>query len=185
MKKLIYPILILTCLISGALFFLIQRKWLIIHWAFQPIQSSIPLISKDNSKQQKIRVYFWKDDKFRHDDVTIIWNIENKHDTLKHLVDSWLSTLQDEKILSKKLKVENIAIGSSEQEAYISLSQNIPWQEWPIIQKWLLIECLLKTIKEAGLGIKFVSLLVNNKPLEDAHLNFIQPWPIEGFKEHN
>lgn len=185
MKKLIYPILILICFISGILFFLIQRKWLIIHWAFQPIQSNAPLISKDNTKQQKVRVYFWKDDKCRHDDVTIIWNIENKHDILKHLIDNWFSTLQDEKIFTKKLRVENVAIGSSEQEAYISLSQNIPWQEWPIIQKWLLIECLLKTIKESGLGIKFISLLVNNKPLEDAHLNFIQPWPIDGFKEHH
>ncbi len=185
MKKIVYLALILTTIITGTLFFLIQRKWLIIHWTFQPIQNSILLTSKYGSKQQKIRVYFGKDDKFRHDDVTIIWNMENKHDTLKHLIDSWLSTLHDEKILNKKLKVETIALGSSEQEAYISLSQNIPWQEWSIIQKWLLVECLLKTIREAGLGIKFVNILVNNKPLEDAHLNFIQPWPIEGFREQH
>ena len=66
-----------------------------------------------------------------------------------------------------------------------ALRQNIPWQEWPIIQKWHLIESLLKTIKESELGIKFINLLVNNKPLEDTHLSFIQPWPIEGFKANN
>jgi hypothetical protein len=185
MKKLIYSTFILACLVIGILFFLIQRKWLIIHWAFQSTQSSVPLIGKDNSTQKNVRVYFWKDDKFRHDDITIIWNTENKHDTLTHLVDGWLYTLQDEKILTKNLKVESVAMNAAEQDAYISFNQNIPWQEWPIIQKWHLIESLLKTIKESELGIKFINFLVNNKPLEDTHLSFIQPWPIEGFKADN
>jgi hypothetical protein len=182
MKKFRYPILIISCLLLGAFFFLIQRKWLIICWTFNPIQSSIPIISKDNSIQQRVKLYFAKDEKFRHEDATIIWNLENKNDTLKHLVDSWLSILHDEKIFSKKLTVESIGLNTSEQDAYISLNQIFPWQEWSIAQKWLTLESLLKTIKESGLGIKFVSILVNDKPLEDPHLSFIQPWPIEGFR---
>ena len=182
MKKIRYSILTLICLVCGAVFFLIQRKWLIVYWTLAPIQSNVNVISKDNSTKRNVHLFFWKNEKFRHNETTIIWNIENKNFTLKQLLDVWFSTLHDEKVFSQKISIENVALSDSEQEAYISLNQNLPWQEWAIIEKWLVIESLLKTIKNADIGLKFINILVNNKPIEDAHLNFKQMWPIEGFK---
>lgn len=182
MKKFIYVLLVLICLTSGTLLFLIQRKWLIIHWAFKSARDNTQTILIENSTQQKVRLYFWKNNKFQHEDAVIIWNTNNKPDTLKHLIDAWLITQNDENLFSKKIKVENIALDSYEQDAFISFDQTFPWQEWSINQKWLTIESLLKTIKEANLEVKYINILTHGKPLEDAHISFIQHLPIEGFK---
>jgi hypothetical protein len=184
MNKLSYLILILICLACGSVFFLIQRKWLVVYWTLAPIQSNVRFVSKDNSTQKNISLFFWKNEKLRHNDAIIIWNTENKHSTLKQLIDAWLSVLYEEKVFTKKISTESIALSKSEQEAYISLNQCPPWQEWSIQDKWSTVESLLKTIRDTELDIKFISILVNGKPLEDPHLSFNQLWPIEGFKEN-
>ncbi len=182
MKKINYLILTLICLVCGSVFFLIQRKWLVVYWTLSPIESNVRLISKDNSTQKNVNLFFWKNEKLKHNNAIIIWNAENKHSTLKQLIDAWLSVLYDEKVFTKKIITENVALSKSEQEAYISLNQNPPWQEWSIQDKWLTIESLLKTVREVELDVKFISILVNGKPLEDTHLGFNQLWPIEGFR---
>jgi hypothetical protein len=183
MKRINYIILVLTCLSLGILFFLIQHRWLIIHWTFDNAQNKIQKNSTESVVQKKIQLYYWKNEKLQREDSIVICNLKNKPDTLKQLANSWLDILKDEKIFTKKMKVEYIALDESEQNAYISLNQTPPWQEWSINQKWLTIESLLKTIREANLGIKYINLLVQDKPLEDTHLSFMQAWPIEGFEE--
>jgi hypothetical protein len=181
-KNLKFTITSIACLTAGILMFLIQRNWLIIYWNFGSVEGQTQLQKEEISSRKKIRIYFWLDEKFRHEDTIIIWNNDNKGENLKHLVNSWLASLLDEKIISKKIELENVIISMQEQEVFISFSQVFSWQEWSIFQKYKLIDSLLKSIKEADRDIRLVNILVNNKPLEDEHLSFLQPWPTDGFE---
>ena len=46
------------------------------------------------------------------------------------------------------------------------------------------IEELLKTIKESGIPVQTIRLLVYSKPLQDNHLDFSHSWPISGYSRH-
>jgi hypothetical protein len=181
-NKFKFTALTLTCLTIGILMFLIQRNWLIIYWNFDSVENQIQPQKQDTSSRKKTRIYFWKDEKFKHEDTVIIWNADTKSENLKHLINAWLSSILDERIISKKIDLETVTVSTQGQDAVISLSQTFSWQEWSIFKKYKFIESLLKTIKEAEHDINSVYLLVNGKPLEDTHLNFLQPWPTDGFE---
>lgn len=172
----------IACLTIGILMLLIQKKWIVIYWNFGTVESDAPLQKKDASTRKKVRIYFWKDDKFKHEDTVVIWSGGNNNENLKHLINAWLATQLDEKIFTKKIDLEYVALSSQDQDAFISLNQGFAWDDWSIFRKYQLIESLLKTIKDAAPEIRFINMLVNGKILEDSHLSFLQQWPIDGFR---
>ena len=172
----------IACLTVGVLMFLIQKNWIVVCWNFWAVESDTPLQKKDASTRKKVKIYFWKDDKFKHEDTVIIWSGGNNNENLKHLINAWLSTQLDEKIFTKKIDLEYVAVSANDQEVFISLNQCFAWGEWSIFRKYQLVESLLKTINNAAPEISFISLLVNGKILEDSHLSFLQQWPIDGFR---
>lgn len=175
-------IIALICLLAGTLMFLIQKNWLVIYWNFGTVEGETTLQKNANSARKKVRIYFWKDDKFKHEDTVIIWNNENSNENLKHLINAWLSAQLEEKVFTKKIELENVAVSTQDQDAFISFNQTFAWEEWSIFKKYKLIESLLKTVQSAAPEIKHVTLLVNNKPIEDVHLSFLHPWPVDGFQ---
>jgi hypothetical protein len=177
-----FTIISIFCLTAGILMFLIQKNWIVVYWNFGTVEGDAPLQKKDVSTRKKVTIYFWKDEKFKHEDTVIIWSSGNSNENLKHLINAWLSTQLDEKIFTKKIDLEYVAVSAQDQEAFISLNQCFDWDEWSIFEKYKLIESLLKTINNAASEIRYISLLVNNKTLEDVHLSFLQPWPTDGFK---
>lgn len=176
-----YPVITIACLLAGTIMFLTQKNWLVIHWNFGTVEGETTVQQKTDSARKKARIYFWKNEKFQHEDTVIIWNGENGNENLKHLTNAWLSTQLEEKVFIKKIELENVAVSTQDQEAFISFNQTFAWEEWSIFKKYKLIESLLKTIQNAAPNIKHVTFLVNNRPMEDAHLNFLHPWPVDGF----
>lgn len=104
-------------------------------------------------------------------------------ENMRLIVTSWLNFVQDEHNIEKKVAVQSCALSASGQEMYISFDRNPLPKEQPIIAKWLLIEGLLKTIRENKIPLVSIHFLVHHQPLQDPHLSFDLPWPVNGFFE--
>ena len=54
-------------------------------------------------------------------------------------------------------------------------------KEWSILKKFKTVECLLKTLRGAGVCAHGLAFLVNHQYMNDFHLDFSQVWPLSGF----
>jgi hypothetical protein len=170
--------IILGCLAAGILFFLIQRKWLIIHFTFNP-KELIAIHPQHEASRKTIKLFYKKGEKWLHEQTNIVWDEENTAQNTKFLVKQWLLTLQEEHIINPHVSLESIATSTPGSEAYISFDQSLFLPDISIIKKWLIIESLIKTIHYAALPLNSFMLLVHHQPMEDDHLDFSQPIPIQ------
>ncbi len=181
-KYLLYLFLVLGCLFVGAIFFLIQRNWLIIQWTLGGENQDDVIIQsrQDIALRKKVDLFYFKEDKFASEESTFVW-FSNKSENIKHLISNWLLFLHAERILCKKVCLESVALSQDDQQAFFSFDQLPLDREWSILKKWHFIESMFKTIRGAAIDIKSVVFLVGHQPMEDDHLDFSQSWPIEGF----
>lgn len=184
MKKgpIIFVFAIICCLI-GAIFFLIQRKWLIVQWTFNTESNEMTLAKKETVLKKDISFFWWKNDKFHHNKATLIWRRDKNADNIKQVINNWLNHLKGEKLLEPVIAIDSVVLSQSEQEAYFSFNQAFSWKEWSIFKKWMLLEGLCKTIKSTGLPIKYITVWANHEPMPDEHLDFTHAWSVDGFVE--
>jgi len=175
-------IFLIVLFVGGSIFFLIQRNWLIINFSPRLLENrSIKRIIKNKiNLSQKVKLYYWHDDKFIFEEKDFVKR-SNKSDSLRNLVNNWLLFLHLERVISKKVVLDSVCLDQTEQQAFFSFDQ-IPYDtNWSIFKKWHFIESLFKTIKDAQININSIIFLVNHEKMHDNHLDFSQPWPIEGF----
>ena len=103
-------------------------------------------------------------------------------DNIQHLTTNWFSFLYEERLMRKRVTVELASFCSQGSELYLSFDQSPFEKEWSTSKKWHLIEGLLKTISASGVPVRYILFLVGHRIMEDMHLDFSQPWPIEGYK---
>lgn len=183
MKKSIIFVFTIICCFIGTIFFLMQRKWLIIQWTFNTESNETTLAQKETVLKKDITFYWWKHEKLHHEKATHIWRRDQNAENIKQVINNWLGYLKGEKIIDPVIAIDSVVLSPTEQDAYVSFNQAFSWKEWSIYKKWHLIEGLCKTIKSTNLPIKNVSFLVNHEPLHDDHLDFTHPWTIDGFIE--
>jgi hypothetical protein len=181
-KIFIYSFIVFSCFLLGTIFFLVQRDLLIfkVNLKFWDNGGDLIKTSHDSYLRKKVKLYFFKDEKFLNEEEFFVL-LADKSENLKHLINNWLAFLQQERLLDKKVYVENVLIDQGGQLAYISFDQSPFNYEWSIFQKCNFVECLFKTIKSLGIELKKVSFLVSNQVLDDDHLDFSESWPIDGF----
>jgi len=129
--------LIFVCIFIGAIFFLVQRDFLIMHWPFG-LQDQYQIIKKTKEHvalRKKVRFYFSRDDKFFFEEKTIVWFC-SKAENLKHLVNNWLSYLHEERITDKKVYLETVLLSKDDEQAFFSFDQILVGKEWSIFKKW-------------------------------------------------
>jgi hypothetical protein len=159
-----------------------QRQFLVVRWVSSQSDFTISSLGREALLSKKIvKIFWWKNNKFYNEDVSLIWNDQNTTENIKNSIEKWLSILVEEKIIAPSIALDSVALSSVGSHVYISFNQVFDWSEWSIMKKWMLIESLCKTLKESGCPIKYVSFLIKNEPLDDNHLDFSQPWPIDGF----
>ena len=65
--------------------------------------------------------------------------------------------------------------------AFISYNQ-APFNEQDnTLTKLMIIEGLLKTLRQNNITINSIQFLTNHQPMQDDHLDFTIPWPIQGY----
>lgn len=176
-------ILTIACSVVGILFFLIQRKWLIVQWTFHAEPNEVTLAKKETVLKKELTFYWLKKERVCLEKVTLIWRRDKNADNIKQVVNTWLDYLKAEKNLDQSIAIESVVLSPSEQDAFLSFNQGFSWKEWSVYKKWMLIESLRQTLQSAGLPLKFMTFLVNQEPMLDDHLDFSHPLSIDGFSE--
>jgi len=168
------------CFIMGTVFFLIQKEYVIIRLPYhKQTNSHMPSPETDTIKKE-ISYYFWHKEQWLEEQRTGLWS-DNKDINLKHLISTWLTIAQEEGILDHKVQVQAVALNHNGYIAFVSLDQNPIPRNTSIYIKLCFIQGLLKTIQLGGIALQSIYFLHNHAPLLDSHIDFSQPWPIEGF----
>ncbi|MFA5075002.1 MAG: hypothetical protein WC436_02755 [Candidatus Babeliales bacterium] len=176
--------LLLISFIFGLFFFFIQKEWLIIQTPIFCDKKKILLKEAINNSvvvKRKIKFFYFKDDKILIEESDFVW-LADESENLKYLINNWLCFLHSEHIISKKILVESVCASEVNQTIYISFDKSPLDKDWSVLKKWNFIESLLKTMRDVVSSFKFAIFLIKHQQMKDDHLDFSQPWPIEGFK---
>ena len=176
-RYLFYLSLLFLCV--GFIFFMIQRKWIIIQLPFG--QTSLQNSDEQTAEKIVAKIYFYQDSKWRNEEVVLIGANKDKATKVKQLVKNWLSILKEEHIVPLYVNLESVALSSTGADVYLSFDRNIFHPNVVIIKKWMIIEGLLKTLVDASLSLQTIQFFVHHKPMEDEHIDFMQPLPVQQF----
>jgi hypothetical protein len=178
-------------LCAGSILLLIDKEYIIIRtpsFVSQPSADSTGM----RSEKKEISFYVWHNTTWLIEKKQCIWlagstqeSLEQnkiKQANLKHLVVTWLATLQAELGLpTADIAVQAATLNPSGYVAYISFGSYPLPENSSIHAKLMWIEGLLKTIRSSWLALQSVHFLHNHQPLLDPHLDFTNPWPVHGF----
>jgi hypothetical protein len=170
-----YIIIFVVSFFTGFLFFSVHNQWIIFRAPWQ--QSTI--LSSDVIKKKSVVLHYFYGDKWKSEKQEMLWQ-ENAEKNIFHIINAWLTLLDDEHVITKKTTLQSAFVTPS-GIAYLSFDHNILGKEETIFKKWMLIEGLLKTIVSNDIAITHVQFLMQHQPLQDAHLDFSMPWPVHGF----
>jgi len=180
MNKKALTLFTIICSIAGITFFLIQRNWLVVQCAFIPPQTTLSSAQeKDVTTQKVAQLFYWNNETWRSEDATIIWHAADNAHNAQLLIKQWIVTLHDEHLIPQNVTLESVALSSPGTEAYISFSHSLFTDDLSTMNKWLLVEGLVKTLHAAGLGLHSIMLLIHHRPMVDDQLDFSQPLPVQ------
>lgn len=181
MKQTVYYYLILTSLLFALFFYALNNNIIIFRSPFtQNLESTLfqnRLITK-----KTIPLWYWHNERWNKEETEIIWD-QDEAKTVQHILNAWLTMLDEEAITPQKISLQSVAITVSGNEAVLSFDQSLFNQESPILQKLYIIESLLKTLRATSIKLKSIYILAQHKTVDDAHLDFSKPWPLSGYLE--
>lgn len=178
-EKFFYLTLCVGMIIIGTLFVSIKSGWIIFHY---------PSYTQDIAQQKAVMrvnrtpiIYSFYKDGAWHTEYNELSVSPDTQKMIHYVVNSWLSFLHEEHIMKKRVTAHAVLISANGNDLFISFDRNPLQKESSIYEKWMWIEGLLKTIRAQGIKIAHVHFLVHHQPLQDAHLDFENPWPIAGY----
>jgi hypothetical protein len=150
-----------------------QQDWIVV---------SIPpeLVNNKHNKSGKKQVsLFYFKEKWTRETTELLWS-ERETQNAHQLIQATLSLLS-EAGMAKKVTVERVLSGHTDQYLLIFFDQSPLPKNTSIYTKLMIIESILKTLRENNITTPSVYFLANNHPIPDAHLDFSVTWPINGF----
>jgi hypothetical protein len=182
MNKRAITLISITCFLGGAIFYAIHKGWLIFNLPCNTLHDQKNTTTAHSPIQKKITLFFWHNESWQKESTQLVWTDHQGQNTL-YVVNSWLCLLDDEKITHKKVSLQAAMLNPTGSELYLSFDRSLFFKQETTYTKWMLIEGLLKTLRENGIRPQSVRFLVNHEPMQDNHLDFINSWPIGGFIE--
>jgi hypothetical protein len=177
MKKLFIYFISIILFLFGILFFCYQESWIIINI---PQNTGFLNLQKSTVKKSSVQLWAFKQNKWITETTEIIKN-DKVAQTLQNLLNSWFLFLEEEQILSQTINVTSVVVSPTNTLAFISLSQNPFNPQASTYESMMLIESMLKTIRENKISIQSIQLLLRHQPLIDQRLNLSIPWQISGY----
>ena len=160
----------------GFLYYAWHAEWIIIN-----IPASIGHAKTQNSFiKKKGVIYRWHDTKWLQEPLEILWSAQESHNA-QQLAQATLSLLAEEHGLKKKVAVQRVLFSPDTQQLLIFMDQSPFAKSMSIRTKFMIIESILKTLRENGIKAPLVNFFVDNQPLSDTHLDFSVSWPLQGF----
>jgi hypothetical protein len=180
----------------GSLFLALQKEWIVVRSPFAPQHNLAEIRQNLASTKQKLIIYYWADQRWNCETTDAI-STNNRTKDLKHLVTSWLNLLSEEKILCQKPALQSVLLDQQAKNLYLSFDRALFTGTESTKEKLLIIESLLKTIREHQttqpaklinkfsvtnqIAIETITFLVAHQSMSDTHLDFTISWPIKGF----
>lgn len=178
MKKFNYIVLSFACCALGMLYFAYNQGWILIRSSSYNAEVE-RTVQNLRAQKKQVSLTFWHHDKWNTESVDIL-ETNDKAQTIQHLINSWLTLLDEDHIMTKKVTLQSAMISPSGQ-LYLSFDRNPFDENSSTHEKWMWLESLLKTIRNNKTGIQTIRFLVHHHTMEDHHLDFSNPWPIAGF----
>ena len=178
-EKQIISAVSIAAFICGALLLSFKAGWLIIRYPsyrHDIAQQKATL----HVKRTPVIFHYFKDNNWHTENSELLWGQDVAYN-IQYLINSWLSFLDEEHLMKKKITVATVLLSSTGSDAYISFDRNPLNKEASAYAKWMWIEGLLKTLRDQGIKVPNIHFLVHHQPLTDTHLDFSNPWPIQGY----
>lgn len=185
MKNKVIAIISATACLFGIIFFILYNNLIILNIPYLTNKNIIKESSTISKK--KVFIHFYKNDSLEKEEIDILWSHDynEEEQNIKKLVQSWLIILDEEEIVEKKATLQTVAISDATNEIFLSFDRP-PFNSMESTHKKLLIiEGLLKTLRENIDNKRKVRFLVHHTQMIDYHLDFSKAWPIEGFIKSN
>ncbi len=163
-------------IVAALLFFAYQKQYIIFNI---PNSISIPIVS---AEKKQVDFFFYQEEKIHRETQTVVFT-DIPEQNIHLVISRWLEIAFDEKIVSKKITLQSAILSYDSKELYLSFDSLLWHKESNTFYKWSIIEGILKTIKNLGFGITKVHFLTNHQIMQDHHLDFTNPWPIDGFMD--
>ncbi|MCK5632771.1 hypothetical protein KAH94_03415 [bacterium] len=162
----------------GFLYFASNHGWLIMR--FPSYKSEIQQTQKNlRAHKKKVKLIFWHNKKWNHETVEILATNDDAQ-TTAHLINNWLTLLDEENIMTKKVTLQSALI-SQNRQLYLSFDRNPFDEQSSTYKKTKWTQGLLKTVLQSAISVQSIQFLVHHQTMNDYHLDFTNPWPINGF----
>lgn len=169
---------VLSLLGIGTLWYLFDQEYIVICMpAFHRERSThtVPVITKD-----VISVFFPKESSLTQEERTLI-HPDNHTTWLGYIVEQWVQTCDEEGLFTRRPTVQSVSCSSRGTDVIISFDRAPYTKHGSTHAAWIMIESLLATLRPHVAQNARVYICTHHTPLTDVHLDFEQPWPIEGF----
>lgn len=144
------------------------------------ISSPAPLGEKTIMTEVRcVPITSWSQNKLTTEKRKILWPYDII-DRITALLHGWLTGIDEEKLLPHECKLQSVAVSAGEKELFISFDQPFLSQEHALLTKWMVVESLLKTLRDNGITLPHIRFFVNYQVPFDYHLDFARPWPLDG-----
>lgn len=155
---------------AGLIWFALQSNLIIIRWPQKPT------LAASLNATREIPLWYYKYNQWIARAETVIWPTHPQNQ-LEIVTQSWLHQLSDESLI-KMVSLQATLLSRDQKTVYLSFTKSPFNKQQSIDSKLKIIEGLSKTLKEALPSVQGIQLLVNHKPLQDPHLDFLQPWSL-------
>jgi hypothetical protein len=151
-----------------------------------PSLNSTPPYASDTGHAHKKTVVLslFKGDGIKKEQQKIVWSACTV-DNYTLLINSWLTLLVDEGVTLRRISLQSVALDAAQKHLFVSFEQTLFDANDTTYRKLMMVESLLKTIKDTAEGIQTVYILVQHQPLQDPHLSFALGWPVSGFVQED
>ncbi len=183
MKKILYTFLTIFCCIIGFIFHAYQKEWIILLLPHQTTDSPLLVETEQTTyAPKKIALFFFKNEKWHTEHNSVIWS-SNITENVKTVTNNWLTLLEDEKIIDTDIQLVSTIITKT-KELFLSFNKDLFEKQDATFSKLMIIESLLKTLKENKIAVQSVRFLIHHQTMVDDHLNFSISWPITGYLQN-
>jgi len=170
--------IILFCFFAGFIFHAYQKEWIIITLPYQTT-SFTEQKTTESFAQQKLPLYFWKNNAWHHEYSTVIWSSDIANNC-KTLLNNLITVLEDESILESDIQIISATL-SNQKELLLSFNKDMYTPEHATYDKIMIVHSFLKTLYENKIPIQSVRFLIHHHTIIDDHLNFSLSWPVTGY----
>lgn len=163
--------------IFGIIFFAYQESLIIINI---PQTSIWKNLQKPQSVQVDVQLFAFKNNSWIKETKQIIKS-NDLGQTVQNLINAYFLLLEEEHILKQSIIIESCVLSPSKNTLFISLNHNPFNPQATTFECMMIIEGIMKTIRENKITVQSIQFLIHHKPWSDHRINMDILWPISGY----